>query len=603
MKQAFVCTAKLDSTGKVVGMDCSRKQSTNGRPPVRSDFGSRKFCECDPVIINVGDGKYQSIQCALNSFSDGNHTQRAIGEIHIPAGTYTESLYVRSLASSATDFEANGCGLELVGDTRELANMTYMAGGVVDMSGTNLGANEGRISLTNNGLNAIQVIVSGGNPNFPASSYGSGDVVLIRGNDGNWYERQITAVLSNEIQFGGLGVAVGDLGSSVVFCPNVIVSPDVDNSNILDLADAGLRIIGIWFKNTNPTTVNICRINHGRLAVNNCLFDGRVASTQYNVFADNNSVLDVSVSSTLGSSMTVIGCYAAVVINGSSYLTGSGGLTGANGATVRSFDSNSGVVLNDGSTISINYVQAMNCAFGFNAVIESNGRLTRIFTIIGSDVIGVMIQRGSNIRLPADTRYPRSIVDGLNLNSTQVGIQVDRHGRAILDGGYEIRGCAIGLFDVRGSAVFRGRFTILDFSGTIVDIATDAISQYGGELTRPPSNGSQFANTLTGQLQNQHLVQSLNNGSSQIDLSFDPSTQIGFTRHHIYREKTFTITDLTGGQNHTISLSGGAGFWGCGFYGDSTAIFDGYKGDNITFLVLDNDNVIVKASCGVNPSA
>ena len=437
-------------------------------------------CECRELV--VGSCKYPTIQSAIDKYC---RQHAGCATVVIPKGVYHESLTLRKLAAAAKDDNTaiNNYGLELVGDNRPLANMTYLAGGVVDILNADFGANEGRVSLANDGLNKILITVAGGDPNLSGSGYGSGDKVLVRGNDGSWNERSVVSVSGNSVQFSGAGVAVGDLGSGLVFCPCVVVSPSQDKTNLLNVAGCGVKIKGIWFKNTKATTVNVCKVNLGRVVVDNCLFDARVATAQYNVFVDQNSAFGTSTDDNLGSAITIIGGRIGLAVSGSSYLFGGTQFT-TNGASVRCFDttSGSGLVINDGSSMSVNYVQTMNCRFGIEAVIGATGRLARIFTILGSSAIGITIQRGSNIRFPSDNRYPASVIDGLGLNATQTGLQIDNLSNLSLNGNYEIRNCAVGLFDVRGSSVLLERFATLQFSGNGLDIATDATSQYGGCL-------------------------------------------------------------------------------------------------------------------------
>ena len=92
-----------------------------------------------------------------------------------------------------------GRGLRLIGDTRPIANMTYMNGGLIETdpsytvnSGLNsLGTLNSLVTLTlSSGGNSIAIVnTPGPNPNFTNCGIVSGDIIIVTDNTGVTYQR------------------------------------------------------------------------------------------------------------------------------------------------------------------------------------------------------------------------------------------------------------------------------------------------------------------------------------------------------------------------------------------------------------------------------
>ena len=91
---------------------------------------------------------------------------------------------------------------------------------------------------------------------------------------------------------------------------------------------------------------------------------------------------------------------------------------------------------------------------------------------------------------------------------------------------------------------------------------------------------------------NEHCL----DGAGVLNMTMAPSAS---TRLYLGRE--YIITDSTGGFKHTITLTGGAQFFGNGFNGSTTLTFSGVKGDSVTLFVKDATTVfVVSPPSGVN---
>ncbi len=214
--------------------------------------------------------------------------------LNIPKGIYNETLFIDidfsdpTINDPVTGATLQGRGLRLIGDTRPIANMTYMNGGLVETdpsflmnSGANsLGTLNSVVSLTlSNGGNSITVTNNPGpNPNFNACGIIPGDTIIVMDNTGIDYQRTVTSISSagNTVNFSGGPVMISGNGATLTFCANVNVIGALPDA-IVWLADGQVEMVGIWFSE-NPAITNGYDIfieGTGKLFAQNILLDCR----------------------------------------------------------------------------------------------------------------------------------------------------------------------------------------------------------------------------------------------------------------------------------------------------------------------------------------
>lgn len=170
---------------------------------------------CNGVNRTVGAGKdHATIQSAIDWFA-GKQCYNC--SITVDAGTYSE--YLNFSSGLLTRYFSD---LQVIGDTRDFAGMTYVHGQTCNRNGfANLGS--GTMSLSSGG-NVIGFTGSVSSPDFTAAGVVVGDKVLVRTTAGTFTEYSITAVYTNSVQIGA-NPTINNFGGAVTFLPNRRVQP------------------------------------------------------------------------------------------------------------------------------------------------------------------------------------------------------------------------------------------------------------------------------------------------------------------------------------------------------------------------------------------
>lgn len=163
-------------------------------------------------VVTVGgtDDDFSTIQKAIDWFKRYRITGSC--RIDIDAGSWDEAVVFEDLLVEA------GASLTLRGDTRELAGLSYVDGAVCNPAGLTNGGS-GACGLANAGTD-ITVTGAGGNPDFDADGWDSGDTILVYDNAGATTEETIDSVANNVITLTGAAPAVGNDATAILLIPD-----------------------------------------------------------------------------------------------------------------------------------------------------------------------------------------------------------------------------------------------------------------------------------------------------------------------------------------------------------------------------------------------
>lgn len=207
------------------------------------------------------------LQAALNSVA-GQHAQAKL--IIMPPGVH-KGPFRFDRSSSTISMEGFTLGLRIVGDTRNLAGLTYVHGNPCFHSFSDLGSNTAVVELTCLDGNQLCIKVNG--LDLVKSGLGKDDKVILRDTNGNLSERNVISVDTNTFKFDGPAL-VGV--SSVTVCPNVVLTIDEKSQDpLFVVANASLTFRGIRFTASSPKMQRSLMILLGNSIVNavGCLFD------------------------------------------------------------------------------------------------------------------------------------------------------------------------------------------------------------------------------------------------------------------------------------------------------------------------------------------
>jgi len=292
-------------------------------------YGRVDYAEGDrhPYVNNrtvtVGAGKnFATIQAAVNWFK--SVIVKGTCYIVADAGAYDEAVAFANISI------APGATLTLTGDTRVLAGITYVDSATMNR-GSLANGGSGTCSLTIDGTRTI-ITVTGSttSPDFDADGWVATDRILCFCDDGNTYERIISAALNNTITITvalPAGATLGNDGTAVALLPNRSVERTVAGPCISVGACRGIAIDG-WY--LQPTTGAGC---DGLLVINNAF---------------------VAVANTLAQAEdTGFACY-----DGYSYTTAIDGACSAWGCAI-------GYYVAQASQVDVRYSVAVRCATGY----------------------------------------------------------------------------------------------------------------------------------------------------------------------------------------------------------------------------------------------
>ena len=197
----------------------------------------------DGITKTVGPGAedFSTIQEAIDWFKD--YSLIGACKVDITAGTYAEQLDLTDLICGS---EAS---LELEGDTRVLAGISYVDGADCNEAGLANGGS-GVITLANGGNN-ITVVGSVSNPDFDADGWTTGDKVLIKDNTGVVAEYTLGTAMNQILVLTVAAPALGNDGTSIMLIPSVRVEKSIGDSDIVLAKNSrGIVLDGIFVKST-----------------------------------------------------------------------------------------------------------------------------------------------------------------------------------------------------------------------------------------------------------------------------------------------------------------------------------------------------------------
>lgn len=293
--------------------------TSNERPPRMDSYGVLEPLEGAVIknlsvtagvdsqrLINV-PGDYSSLQSAIDALGT---LPPGDTKIQIAANTVlTEDLDLSAAsASAASKNSGEGSGLQIVGDTRMIAGMTYQSGGYqtqgdfvydnpaapTSIIGYNppFGTRHGLINITAVGNTLTIAIVQGVavqvddwygfpgtivQPDFTQLGLVAGtDKVAIQDSTRAITIRTITGFAANTISVDGAAPTMDLTGSSVTFLPSVqIASPNLGNSLVV-VNGGGLKFKGLHFyAGTNNGARNCMSLRDASVVLNNCVIDDR----------------------------------------------------------------------------------------------------------------------------------------------------------------------------------------------------------------------------------------------------------------------------------------------------------------------------------------
>lgn len=260
------------------------------------------------IVWSAGGGDFLTIQEAINWFI-GKKCRNCV--IDVRPGTYNESIDLDGL-----EVATNG-GLEIRGDTRGLAGVSFVDDAPVKSQDANAGS--GIVSLSNSGTD-ITVTGSVSNPNFQADGWGLLDTVIIYDNAGTLAEYTIASVSGNVITLSATAPAVGNKGTSITFKSDRVVNTGANTA--LNVGQSqGVKIVGLHFEHAGGNIGLLSNVG-GRITGNNCSVKGDGSSGSFGLNAQNRSYISLSDSSFLNVdfgarafSLAAIGAGRCYVIN------------------------------------------------------------------------------------------------------------------------------------------------------------------------------------------------------------------------------------------------------------------------------------------------
>jgi hypothetical protein len=547
--------------------------------------------------------------------------------LSIPAGTYHETLFIDTSLSDPTIndpgtdlFFLQGRGLRLIGDTRPIAAMTYINGGLVRTSPVflaNLGLNSlgtlnSVVTLTNSGNTLIVSLATGNNPNFGAAGVVAGDTIIVSDVDGNFQERTVQSVNGNTVTYLGTSVTISGKGAALTFCPNVHVVASIPDA-ICYVVSGAVEMVGIWFSMDpafdTTSLYGIAAENTGIIYGSQILGDGRhlnIGQITFFTFAGGQIFVNLA-DGNISSHMTSIAgrieigansgirqgdWYSLARLNqsiacvfhlaGSQMLVNSIQVNGANGTT-------GGYVTGNECLAQTAVFTAFNCTNGFQVTPRSNTVITSLVTI-SNCVRGVAITNGSFSNTAA------APFAGLTstISNCQIGILANLRGEFSTSVPLILSNdTTVGIQLTNGSTFVSSNN--VTFTGVTNPYAIDEGSIYTTDnniagTDASPSNIFTYSAPGSFAMNSAYLHQLLDS-AGVVNLTLNPGATVANTR--IYRGKIYTLTKTSGG-NHTLTLVG-ATF----LDGTTTKTFSGPVGSTMTIEIIDDTRVAILSSTGV----
>lgn len=599
------------------------------------------------IIKPDGTGDFPTIQAGIDYCSSGLKpvADPALGPnpppgsenvvLNIMPGIYNESLVFNNDFTVAVPGDPSeplpntpnlpGRGLELVGDGRPIANMTYIMGGTMSNSSfyssgigqNNLGAVDSTVTLTNVG-NTITVTLSASPPpNFVACGVVPGDIIVITDVSGVKQQRNVVSVANTSITYDGSPAPVSGNGAALTFCSNVqVVSATPDA--ICSGASGAVQMTGIWFS-VNPA--------FSVTGVYGMFFQNFIAVTASNLLIDCRNLPSASPSLELSSGCQFIGSvgsdnfsgpitvfggvyvWNSYMTNGYYYVLANPG-QGAQG--VRCWDmyapSNAAVdcvqingagtadggATATGANTEFDRFSAFNCSNGY--ICHNNSTTTFHQTLI-IDGCGT----GINVATGTFLMTGSGSYAGLppTISNCPTALNINANGQFIISRPLVVSGATTG-FLVSNNSKFTSTGNVT-YSGVANPYVVDATSSYSTlhNTGTDPSPSNVYTYTVppvSGQMNSGFLNQLIGTPSA-LTLTMNPADAVGAS--FLYRGKTYSLYASTQFK-HELSLPG-TFFVGIGPTGPKANVtFNAVgPGEGLTFTVMSNTLVQVLQSNGV----
>ena len=548
--------------------------------------------------------------------------------LNIPAGVYHESLFIDTDFSDATINDAGtdtpnfrSRGLSLVGDTRPIAAMTYMNGGLLQTdvsftvnSGLNsLGALNSVVTLTNVGNTLTVAIVPGPQPNFVASGVVAGDIIIVTDNNGTVQQRNVVSVAGNTVTYDSTPVTITGVGAALTFCPNVQIINTIPDA-ICYIASGAVEMTGIWFAGdpafAATAIYGVFIEGTGALYPNQILIDGRNLPNNANGalhpfnggqvncygkdvnFASHLSVIAGRIVADHHSSF-VYGYYYVMASNthpnqagmlnraDSLFLVDSLQVNGAN--RIRGYQ-NPFHGFGDFTAVFSAFNCTDGCFVGNGAQVRSGG-----VVIINGCINGLDISNGSYANSAASPTF------GLTptISNCTTAIKVDLNGLFTTAGPLILNTNTNGIQLINGSRFASSNN--ITFTGVTNPYAIDSGSVYNTlenvAGTDPSPNNIYTYSTAGSRVMNSAYLKQLLDSVGVVNVQLNPGLTAAGTPEYI--GKIYTLTAISGGS-HILTLVGGATF----LDGTTFKTFSGV-GSTLTIQIDSATSVAILSNIGV----
>jgi len=545
------------------------------------------FPDC-PSSITVGaSAEFPTIQSVLDRYAG---RVACPVKIIVPPGVYNENVALQGTTSSLRNAPV-GRGLAIEGDTRFLAGLAFMDGGLHNRPANSStlfpGSTGAAVSVSLSSGNQFTITVSG--LDLSPHGYGAGDKLFIRDNSGASYTRNITNLTSTTVDFDGAALSNWAAGSYIVFQPNVQILP-VDKNATLLVNGGNLAIQGVMMGSPVSNTPAQVSVMDGTLAMAQCFIEDRSNAAMANLLVSYNGHVTIrQFIEETGSSVSVLtavgGFDGLLEENNGAIETGNLNQFDAQRAAV---SCRSGALQFSHSTVDNQLAVVQQCALQVRNIKSiSTGEGAAYIYVAGPDASLELVLSSHGIDFQGFENYVGIYAEsGAKLNANFADITMTNAVYPVV----ALSGASV-LLDA--SSDFSTAPTPLqymaDYASTLT-LLNDFSSEGGNNMVyRHTANGDMFKANAFKQ---QEIA-----GLGIVALTLDPglSGPFGYTHHDA---KTYTVTDGSGGP-HSITLQAGAVFEGCDVpAGSNQIMFDGDQFAHVTMFVRSVDRVrILDSKC------
>jgi len=555
------------------------------------------FPDC-PSSITVGaSAEFPTIQSVLDRYAG---RVACPVKIIVPPGVYNENVALQGTTSSLRNAPV-GRGLAIEGDTRFLAGLAFMDGGLHNRPANSStlfpGSTGAAVSVSLSSGNQFTITVSG--LDLSPHGYGAGDKLFIRDNSGASYTRNITNLTSTTVDFDGAALSNWAAGSYIVFQPNVQILP-VDKNATLLVNGGNLAIQGVMMGSPVSNTPAQVSVMDGTLAMAQCFIEDRSNAAMANLLVSYNGHVTIrQFIEETGSSVSVLtavgGFDGLLEENNGAIETGNLNQFDAQRAAVscRSGALEFETIQFSHSTVDNQLAVVQQCALQVRNIKSiSTGEGFAYIYVAGPDASLELVLSSRGIDFQGFENYVGIYAEsGAKLNANFADITMTNAVYPVV----ALSGASV-LLDA--SSDFSTAPTPLqymaDYASTLT-LLNDFSSEGGNNMVyRHTANGDMFK-------ANAFKQQEIDAGGN-VELTLDPGLSGPFAYTH-HDAKTYTVTDVSGDNiaNHAITLQSGAVFEGCDVPAGSNRIaFDGTQFAQVTMFVRSVDRVrILDSKCVV----